>query len=383
MRSLIDDRGAGRSQTDAPLWRAAQLFRLLSFLYALGYQLVVNDDLRSPTGGAVVFAALSVWTGVATVAYLGGAGRTTAFVVTEVVITCALVLSTLAVTDPQWRADNQSVPTTLWAGNAVISAAIAFGWVGGLVSAAAVGASSIAVKGTVNIDLARSAGVIILLAAGLVLGIAAQVNRSAQARLAEATRVAAATAERERLSRQVHDGVLQVLALMARRGREIGGPTAELAQLAAHQERALRALMSDTVLTPVTVSDGPVDLMAAVRRRESDAVVISGPGDPVTLPPEVAAELAAAVDNAIDNVARHAGPDARAYVLVEDLGEAVVVSIRDDGVGIAPGRVAQAARAGRLGIRQSIVGRIEALGGTASLESSPGAGTEWELRVPR
>ena len=50
--------------------------------------------------------------------------------------------------------------------------------------------------------------------------------------------------ERERLSRQVHDGAIQVLALVSRRGREIGGETAELAELAGEQERALRRLVS-------------------------------------------------------------------------------------------------------------------------------------------
>ena len=50
--------------------------------------------------------------------------------------------------------------------------------------------------------------------------------------------------ERDRLSRQVHDGAIQVLALVSRRGREIGGETAELAELAGEQERALRRLVS-------------------------------------------------------------------------------------------------------------------------------------------
>ena len=86
--------------------------------------------------------------------------------------------------------------------------------------------------------------------------------------------------------------------------------------------------------------------------------------------------------NALDNVAHHAGPGARAYVLLEDLGDAVVVSVRDDGVGIAAGRLDEARRQGRLGVAQSIVGRIESLGGRALLDSDEGIGTEWELTVP-
>ena len=49
---------------------------------------------------------------------------------------------------------------------------------------------------------------------------------------------------------------------------------------------------------------------------------------------------------------------------------------------IAPGRLEQAAADGRLGISNSIVGRLHALAGTARLSTEPGAGTEWELTVP-
>jgi signal transduction histidine kinase len=79
----------------------------------------------------------------------------------------------------------------------------------------------------------------------------------------------------------------------------------------------------------------------------------------------------------------HAGPDARAYVLLEDLGETVTVSIRDDGVGIAEGRLEEAIGEGRFGIAKSIVGRMKWLGGSAKLNTGPGCGTEWELTIPR
>ena len=77
------------------------------------------------------------------------------------------------------------------------------------------------------------------------------------------------------------------------------------------------------------------------------------------------------------------GVDAPAWVLVEDLGDAVVVTVRDQGVGIPDGRLDAAAREGRLGVRESVRGRIADLGGTASLVTGPGQGTEWELSVPR
>jgi signal transduction histidine kinase len=70
-------------------------------------------------------------------------------------------------------------------------------------------------------------------------------------------------------------------------------------------------------------------------------------------------------------------------VLVEDEPDQVTVTVRDDGAGMADGRLDAARAEGRLGVAQSIVGRMRALGGTAVLTSAPGAGTEVELRLPR
>ncbi len=110
---------------------------------------------------------------------------------------------------------------------------------------------------------------------------------------------------------------------------------------------------------------------------------MSVPADPVLLDAAVADELFAAVGNALDNAAAHAGPGAHAYVLLEDLGDSVTVSMRDDGVGIADGRLEEAVGEGRVGIAKSIVGRMNWLGGRAKLSTGPGCGTEWELTVPR
>jgi signal transduction histidine kinase len=59
------------------------------------------------------------------------------------------------------------------------------------------------------------------------------------------------------------------------------------------------------------------------------------------------------------------------------------VTIRDDGPGFPDGRLAEAAAAGRLGVSHSIRGRLRELGGSATISSFPGEGTEVELRLPR
>ena len=57
--------------------------------------------------------------------------------------------------------------------------------------------------------------------------------------------------------------------------------------------------------------------------------------------------------------------------------------MRDDGPGIAGGRLDEAAAEGRLGVSESIRGRVAGLGGTATLTSAPGQGTEWEFTIPK
>ena len=264
-----------------PLWRAAQVFRLLSCIYALGFQIAINDDLDRPAIGWLLFAVLIAWSVACAVAYLKGFGRRPAWVLAELAIVVALMLSTEFVASEQWALNNQSWPTTLWATNATISAAILLGPIYGMLSGVVIVAASTVAKGVLNYDLGRNATVVIELAVGLGVGMAAQTARRAHADLERAARLAARTEERERLSRQVHDGAIQVLALVSRRGREIGGETAELAELAGEQERALRRLVSSADAEP-RVGE-LTDVGALLRRRASDRVSVSVPADPVLL----------------------------------------------------------------------------------------------------
>lgn len=128
---------------------------------------------------------------------------------------------------------------------------------------------------------------------------------------------------------------------------------------------------------------GDTDLRALLTPHAGSRVTFAEPGAPVLLPPAAAGELAAAVGAALDNVRVHAGESARAWILVEDWPDEVIVTVRDDGPGIPEGRLAQAEGEGRLGVALSIRGRLRDLGGTAELISVPGQGTEVELKVPK
>ena len=79
----------------------------------------------------------------------------------------------------------------------------------------------------------------------------------------------------------------------------------------------------------------------------------------------------------------HAGEEAQAWVLVEDDGDEVGLTVRDNGVGMPAGRLDEAAAAGRMGASSSIRGRLTDLGGTAEYAGREGAGVTVRMRAPK
>jgi signal transduction histidine kinase len=293
-----------------------------------------------------------------------------------------LVIAVAAVVLPRWlddpsriEAGAQTLPV-VWAAAPVLAFAIRGSWPAGLGAALVVAAADLVHRGSLTVPTANN--IVLLALSGAVVGYAVDLGRRGEAALGRALAVSAAAAERERLSRDIHDGVLQVLALVGRRGRELGGEAAELGRLAAEQEQSLRALMGASAQEVA----GEIDVRALLTAYASPVVTVSTPATPVVLAAARARELAAAVGAALANVAAHAGETARAWVLLENEGDELVVSVRDDGLGFAPARLAEARAEGRLGVASSIEGRVRDLGGTMAVESAPGAGTEIELRVP-
>jgi signal transduction histidine kinase len=266
-----------------------------------------------------------------------------------------------------------------WVMGALLAWAIHWRWLGGLVAGVCITAADLSIRE--HVSQANYGNAFLLLVGGPIVGFMVEsLQRMADERdLAQ--RDAAAAAERARLARAVHDGVLQVLGLVQRRGTELGGDAGELGRLAGQQEVALRNLIreQDQVRPAAT---GTTDLATALVHLESRAGVEVVTSGPVAVPVAVADELVAVVAACLDNVAQHVGPDARAWVLLEGYPDRVLISVRDEGAGIPAGRLAQAEADGRLGVTQSIRGRIEDLGGTARITTGAD-GTEWELAVPR
>ena len=87
-------------------------------------------------------------------------------------------------------------------------------------------------------------------------------------------------------------------------------------------------------------------------------------------------ELVAAAREALRNAARYAG-GAPVFVFAETTPTSVGVFVRDEGPGFDP----EAVPAERRGIRDAIVGRMASAGGSATIESAPGEGTEVALRI--
>lgn len=363
-----------------PLWRGLLVYRVLTLVSAVAVVLAGLDAYARPAGAVAVQVVMVLWTVLTGYAYLfpGERDRRGRVALLDLAVTSAVMGTTVLVQTSAQIAADAPVMGSIWTPGAVLACALAFGVRGGLGAAGVVAAVLIAVSAR-PVDELYDIQLIVLVA--LSIGFAATVLRRQARRLREAVASEAAMAERDRLARAVHDGVLQVLGFVRRRGGELGGEAGELAVLAGEQEIALRTLLT-TGPAPVDVH-GRRDLAAALRILGSGPVSVSTPGHAVWLPAHVVDELVAVVGAALANVALHVGPAAPAWVLVEELGDAVEISVRDEGPGIAAGRLAAAQAQGRLGVARSMRGRVEDLGGTIALDTGPDRGTDWTIRVSR
>lgn len=377
------------------LWRAIAALRVLALGYALVLFLHDHSGVVHPSAAVALLAAMSGWTAVVVALQLRASSRGS-WVLLGIdlgVAVCAVIVSGVVQGAELVSHGAQTLPV-LWPAAAVVAWGLQGGWRAGVAAAGVVSAAGVVERQGWSALTVHN--IVLLLVAGFVVGYAGALVRESERQLAVAVRLSAATRERERLGRVVHDGVLQILALVARTGVEASAGEAQaaerfgrLARLAGEQEVALRALVAtpfDDVhpLDRGIAGAGVIDLRPLLTALASGTVTVSTPGLGVPCEAGAAHEVTAAVAAALDNVARHAGPTAHAWVLLEDEGDTVVVSVRDDGVGFDPDiRLPQARAAGRMGVASSLRGRLLDLGGSVDIVSGPGRGTEVELRLPR
>ena len=358
------------------MFRALAVLRVVTLANAVGLNLYRAGNFDHPRAGVVCVVVMVAWTGAMIWAYAAPVRRSVPLLVADLAVALALMALTPLVKGPDWNA----TITGFWVIGVLMAWAIRLHWVGGLVAGALLGGTDLLLRDTIS--QTSYGNVFLLLIGGPIVGFLAASLQQMAVERDRAERKAATAAERARLARVVHDGVLQVLALVQRRGTELGGQAAELGRLAGEQEEALRTLIrSQDSLQPET-APGVADLAQRLGRLGSrPGVTVATPGTPVELPAHLVGEVVAAVGACLDNVRVHVGDGAPAWVLLEAFPDRVELSVRDEGPGIPAGRLEQAEADGRLGVAQSIRGRVADLGGTAALSTGP-SGTEWELVVP-
>jgi signal transduction histidine kinase len=181
--------------------------------------------------------------------------------------------------------------------------------------------------------------------------------------------------ERSEVAARVHDSVLQTLALIQRHAHE----PRRVAAIARRQERELRGWLYGEQ----PLGDDTSSLVAALSTAAADVeelhgvrIELASAGDcPVNEP---ARALVLAAREAMTNAAKFAGVE-EIDVYLEVTDEAVSLFVRDRGSGFDRAAVP----ADRRGVAESIERRLERAGGSATVTTSPGAGTEIELRLPR
>jgi len=201
--------------------------------------------------------------------------------------------------------------------------------------------------------------------------------------------------ERRAIAQSLHDDTGQALSMLIihldRIGERIQPDEMDLKkqvmdarELAANSLTELRRILSG--LRPAILDD--LGLVPAIRwfarsnlEKVGIRVVFKAPGIPLELSPAITTTLFRIVQEAVNNIVRHAG--ARTVTIILQLtGDTVQLQVEDDGRGFDPGHASRDAvelqRLGLPGIRE----RAELLGGNFQIESAPQKGTRLQVSIP-
>ena len=222
-------------------------------------------------------------------------------------------------------------------------------------------------------------------------------NTGLQAQLLTQAREAGAGDERQRMAREIHDTLAQGLTGIitqleaaqqtgndAERERRIGNAKRLARDSLAEARRSVQALR------PQALEDSKLpDALAGEVARWSVTSGVAGEvettGEARALHPEVEVTLLRVAQEALANVAKHAGAS-RAGITLSYMEDVVSLDVRDDGVGFAPEESNGSPAGGRpsgsgfglIAMRQ----RVSRLAGQLEIESEPGAGTAVSASLP-
>jgi signal transduction histidine kinase len=199
--------------------------------------------------------------------------------------------------------------------------------------------------------------------------------------------------ERRRISRELHDGLGQELTalILGLKALEHAVPEGAPGRDRLREvERVVNAIGREAhdlavELRPTALDDlGLVPALSEYVGRWSERTGVAAGFQPLgledgRLPPEVETAVYRVVQEALNNVAKHAGAG-RVSVMVSRQGGELVAVVEDDGRGFDPGRAGSGGRRslGLLGMRE----RVGLVGGALVVESAEGAGTTVQARIP-
>lgn len=213
--------------------------------------------------------------------------------------------------------------------------------------------------------------------------------QAAQLRLAETERCAGVLAERERLSRELHDGVTQDLTsavFLLEAAARISGTRPDDAERTMHSGiAAVRASLAET-RSVVHQWHSPrlddTDLPQALHVMASGeaGVELEVHGQVRQLPHDIAHSVLSVARSALQNAQRHAHAQ-RIKVTLTFLPDVISLDVRDDGIGFVLADVPPPSAEGGYGLR-AMRQRIDQLQGRLDIETDPGSGTTIVAQVP-
>ena len=219
-------------------------------------------------------------------------------------------------------------------------------------------------------------------------------NAGLHAQLVAQAREAGVLDERQRMAGEIHDTIAQALTgviIQLEAAQQALGDQTELQRHVDNATQLARDSLAEArrsvhALRPAALDGGQMpSVLADVAQRWSAlngvAVEVATTGQPRWLHPEIEVTLLRVTQEALANVAKHAGAS-RVGVTLSYMGELVTLDVRDDGAGLVqdrpPDGVGTGGGFGLTAMRQ----RVERLSGRLDIESEPGGGTAISAHIP-